>query len=83
MSILLAVWFTITLERLVSQIDSMTEPVADNWPIGQISAMLGIIAVVIEVWEYVKGKGPRNTTIPRYQLWWSQSKTLLRPSKLT
>jgi len=76
MSILLAFWFTTTLEELVDQVDRMTEPVANRWPIGQISAILGLIVVAIEAWEYVKGKGPTNDTILRYQLWWSQSKTL-------
>jgi hypothetical protein len=76
MSILLSFWFTTTLEELVGQVDNMTEPVAESWPIGQISAILGLIAVAIEVWEYVKGKGPTNTTTPRYQRWWSESKTL-------
>ena len=48
----------------------------------QICAILGLISVAIEVWEYMKGKGSTNNTIPRYQLWWSQSKTLLQVSKL-
>jgi hypothetical protein len=40
---------------LVDQLDKMTDPVAlENWPIGQLTAMFGLIAVVIEAWEYGK-----------------------------
>jgi len=73
MSILLASWLATTLETLVGEVDSMTEPAAESWPIGQIGAMLGLIVVVLEVWEYLKGKSPTNSNIPRHQLWWSQS----------
>ena len=82
LSMLLAGWLTTRLETIVDNVDKMTEPVVESWPTGQLTAMLGLIAVAIEVWEYLKGKGPTNNTIPRYQLWWSQSKTLLHLSKL-
>ena len=46
-SIMLMVWLSVRLEMLIYQFDQVTEPVQQSWPMGQITAMFGLLPVAI------------------------------------
>ena len=45
-------------------------PKDDIWGFGQLCAILGLVSMIIQIWEYAKSESAVNQSVPRYKHWY-------------
>ena len=66
---------TVSLETLIWELDKVEflEQRENGWGFGQLVAIIGLIVIVVQVWEYGKGESKVMVNVPRYVHWESES----------
>jgi len=59
-----------SLELFIRKMDeTVFANVRDDWGFGQLTALLGLIAIVVQIWEFSKGMRDVDPVVPRHKYW--------------